>query len=243
MATEPPLEPAVSESETDAVRRRYAAREAGDYRYSLLNPAAMAAWQERQRAQAHLFVRLGWRDLAAKRLLEVGCGTGGNLLDFLRLGFEPENIHGIELLPERFAHARRVLSADTQLHLGDALAVDLAPESFDVVVAATVFSSLLDDAFQAQLAARMWSWVKPGGGVLWYDFTVNNPRNRDVRGVPVKRVQALFPQGRVQARRVTLAPPLARAAVPVHPALYTLLNCLPLLRTHVLAWVAKPESR
>ena len=243
MATELPPDPAVSESETDAVRRRYAARRSGDFRYSLLNPAAMAAWQERQRAQASLFARLGWRELADKRLLEVGCGTGGNLLDFLRLGFEPENIHGIELLHDRFAHARRVLPSGAQLHLGDALTVDLAPESFDVVVAATVFSSLLDDAFQAQLAERMWAWVKPGGGVLWYDFTVNNPRNRDVRGVPVKRVQALFPKGHVQSQRITLAPPLARAAVPVHPALYTLLNCLPPLRTHVLAWVAKPESR
>ena len=30
--------------------------------------------------------------------------------------------------------------------------------------------------------------LAPGGGVLWYDFTVNNPRNPDVRGVPMKRV-------------------------------------------------------
>ena len=30
----------------------------------------------------------------------------------------------------------------------------------------------------------MWAAVKPGGGVLWYDFTVDNPRNADVRGVP-----------------------------------------------------------
>jgi hypothetical protein len=87
----------------------------------------------------------------------------------------------------------------------------------------------------------MWSWVKPGGGVLWYDFTVDNPRNPDVRGVPLTRVRELFPEGDLRAQRVTLAPPLARAVVRVHPALYTLFNCVPLLRTHVLAWTAKPE--
>jgi len=104
-----------------------------------------------------------------------------------------------------------------------------------------VFSSLLDNAFQQCLAAAMWAAVKPGGGVLWYDFTVNNPRNPDVRGVPLARVRALFPQGHVQSQRVTLAPPIARAVTRVHPSLYPVLNALPLLRTHVLAWVGKPR--
>jgi hypothetical protein len=86
----------------------------------------------------------------------------------------------------------------------------------------------------------MWRWVRPGGAVLWYDFTLDNPRNADVRGVPLARVRALFPVGLVQTRRVTLAPPLARAVCRAHPALYTGFNVLPMLRTHVLAWIGKP---
>jgi ubiquinone/menaquinone biosynthesis C-methylase UbiE len=123
---------------------------------------------------------------------------------------------------------------------GDATQLDLAPASFDIVFASTVFSSLLDEAFQQRLADTMWRWVKPGGGVLWYDFTVNNPRNVDVRGVPLVRVRALFPQGRLQHERVTLAPPIARAVTRVHPSLYTVCNLVPLLRSHVLCWVQKP---
>jgi hypothetical protein len=76
--------------------------------------------------------------------------------------------------------------------------------------------------------------------VLWYDFTVDNPRNPDVRGVPLDEVRALFPQARISARRVTLAPPLARAVCRLSPSLYPLLNAVPLLRTHVLAWIEKP---
>ena len=48
------------------------------------------------------------------------------------------------------------------------------------------------------------------------------------------------PQGQVVHRRVTLAPPLARAVCRIHPRLYPVLNAVPLLRTHVLAWIAKP---
>jgi hypothetical protein len=129
-----------------------------------------------------------------------------------------------------------------QLWAGDASTLPVAPASQDIVLQSTVFSSLLDDGFQQQLATAMWRWVAPGGGVLWYDFTVNNPRNPDVRGVPLARLAQLFPQGRIHARRVTLAPPLARALCRFHPALYSVANALPLLRTHVLAWVAKPPG-
>ncbi len=226
-------------AEAQAVHERYARRTPNDARYSLLDPAALLAAQERQRAMLRLFARVGCTDLAALRLLEVGCGGGGNLLELLRMGFVPEHLCGIELLPERFAQARRVLPSALALIEGDALQAEVPPQSQDIVLAATVFSSLLDDAFQQRLADAMWRWVKPGGAVLWYDFTFDNPRNADVRGVPLARVRSLFPHGQVQARRITLAPPIARAVCGAHPALYGVFNALPMLRTHVLAWIVK----
>jgi SAM-dependent methyltransferase len=228
------------DDEIASVERRYARRVANDTRYSLLNPSALLPLQERQRAVLALFKRLGWTDLSTRRLLEVGCGSGGNLLDCLVMGFAPEHLAGIELLVDRFATARERLPARVELRHGDASTLPIAPHSLDVVMQATVFSSLLDDAFQQHLADAMWAAVKPGGGVLWYDFTYDNPRNPDVRGVPLSRVKALFPRGKVQARRITLAPPLNRLVTRVHPRLYTVFNTLPFLRTHLLCWIAKP---
>jgi SAM-dependent methyltransferase len=231
-------------SEAEQVRERYARRdERRDAdRYSLLNDAAMLIMQERHREVARLLARLGWFHLDVIRVLEVGCGGGSNLLDLLRLGCVPEHLSGIELLPGSVERARRVLPAAVHIFPGDAVALsDAIPaESQDIVYQATVFSSLLDDRFQQQMADVMWRWVRPGGGILWYDFVFSNPRNPDVRGVPVARIRRLFPHGQVRTRRITLAPPLARAATAVHPALYPVLNVCPFLRTHVLAWVAKP---
>ncbi len=237
---EDPQLPAVAVAETTAVQQRYARRSGLDDRYSLLRPEVWQMVHERQRAMLSLFVERGLTDLPALRVVEVGCGAGGNLLELLRLGLRPANLTGIELLPERLAAAREVLPVGVRLIEGDASVQPIAPASADMVLQSTVFSSLLDDAFQQQLADALWTWVRPGGGVLWYDFTVDNPRNPDVRGVPVARIRQLFPQGRLTVRRVTLAPPLARAVCRVHPALYRALNSLPLLRTHVLAWIAKP---
>ncbi|CAN7404258.1 MULTISPECIES: class I SAM-dependent methyltransferase [unclassified Variovorax] len=225
--------------ELDSVRERYDRRAAHDLRYSLLNPAALHMHQERQRAMVRLFARIGMTELHRIDLVEVGSGDGGNLLELLRMGCAPDRLSGIELLPERHAAARARLPAAVRLSSGDAAVASIEPASCDVVFVSTVFSSLLDDAFQQRLADAMWRWVKPGGGVLWYDFTVDNPRNADVRGVPLKRVRALFPQGQVHVQRITLAPPIARRVTAVHPSLYTLFNTIPLLRTHVLAWIAK----
>lgn len=232
----------MSDEELRRVVQRYARRAAADPeagRYSPLRPEVWQMMQERQRAMLKLFVALGWRRLDRLRLTEVGCGAGDNLLELLRLGFAPQHLGGIELLPERHAQACHRLPGAALLHLGDACVAPVAPESQDIVLQSTVFSSLLDDPLQRELADAMWRWVRPGGGVLWYDFVFNNPRNHDVRGVPVARLRELFPRARLRLQRVTLAPPLARACSAVHPALYTVFNTLPWLRTHVLAWLQK----
>lgn len=227
--------------EPHTVAERYARRNVGDL-YSMLRPEVWHGVQERQRAMLNLFYRnIGWKDLASLKLVEVGCGSGSNFFDFLRFGFLPHNLCGIELLPERADIARQNLPAVLKVYEGDANLIDIMPNSQDVVFQSVVFSSLLDDIFQRTLAHRMWQWVKPEGGVLWYDFIYKNPSNPDVRGVPVKRVRELFPEGKMIVRRMTLAPPISRRVSRVHPSFYTILNFFPFLRTHILCWIQKPS--
>lgn len=229
--------------ELEQIRQRYARREAlpAD-RYAPLQPDVQCRVHERQRAMAAMLRRQGWLDLAHRDVVEVGCGAGGNLLEMLQWGAAPERLAGIDLLEPRVQAARARLPAAVHLHAGDASTWPRADASADLVLQFTVFSSILDAAVQARLAQAMWRWLRPGGAVLWYDFTWDNPRNRDVRGLPLRRVRELFPQAVVHARRITLAPPLARRLCALHPALYPWANALPLLRTHVLAWLEKPAS-
>lgn len=228
--------------ESDAVRRRYAARTdiRVDWRYNFLNPAVFQSVFERQRHIAELLSQNATGKMADLHLVEVGCGEGGNLLEFLRYGMTPTHMQGLELLDARATVARQRLPEGLLLHVGDALCAPIAEESQDIVFQSVVFSSLLDHTFQNQLAETMWRWLKPGGSVLWYDFTFNNPKNPDVHGVDMRRIRELFPQGRINARRVTLAPPIARRVCRIHPSLYTVFNALPLLRTHLLCWIEKP---
>lgn len=208
--------------------------------YSPLNPAVYMGQQEKERVLIHWIKWAGLVPVHDKRVLEIGCGSGANLMQLIRLGFKPENLVGNELLEERSLVAQHHLPEATRILIGDATSNDLPEKSFDVVLQSTVFSSILDDAFQQRLANRMWSLVKNGGGVLWYDFSFNNPKNPDVRGVPVRRIRELFPDAEIiKVWRLTLAPPISRLVTKIHPSLYTLFNMLPVLRTHVLCWIRK----
>jgi SAM-dependent methyltransferase len=226
--------------ETRAVEARYARRDgaADAQRYSLYaNAAALQAQQERLRAMTRVWRAHGWSSLAGRSMLEVGCGSGGNLLDLLRLGATPEQLSGIELLPERANAARAALPNSVRILLDDACQCSISTGSQQAVLAFTLFSSLLDSNYRKHLARTLWQWVAPGGGVMVYDFTVNNPQNQDVRKLPLNELRSLFPDARLHSQRLTLAPPIARrlpapvlgaAAVLMHP-----------LRTHRLTWAIK----
>lgn len=226
------------DNELELIKSRYARRGIKKNQYNILKPSVYLTIQERERALLCLFSKK-FSNIHEKKVLEIGCGSGDNLLQLIRLGFSPENLIGNELLEERVNAARRCLPNTVQIVAGDACALCFPSESFDVVYQSVVFSSILDNAFQERLATRMWDMVKPGGGIIWYDFIYNNPANPDVRGVTLQRVRKLFPEGKISYSRVTLAPPLSRWITRIHPNGYHLLNVFPFLRTHILAWIEK----
>lgn len=219
------------------IEQAYARRPPADPRYHPLNPVQLQALQERERVLAAL-LRAHAAEPSQLNATELGCGAGGNLLMLLRLGFDPARLSGVELLPARAAAARALLPASLPIHEGDARSAPLPAASQDLVLLATVLSSVPDDGLQQQLADAAWRWLKPGGLLACYDFAFNNPANPDVRGVPVRRLRQLWPQGQPLAlRRLTLAPPLARR-LPV-AWIAPVNTCLPLLRTHRLLLLRK----
>jgi SAM-dependent methyltransferase len=171
--------------------------------------------------------------LGRRTLLEIGAGRGANVPYFSEFGFRPERMVLNELCPEKAADARRKFPC-VRVLVGDAASLD--GECYDVVVAATVFTSIRENGHRRRVAEAMWRLTKPGGGVLLYDFTWNNPWNPNVRKLTVAEIRRLFPAARPAVTRVTLAPPLARH-VPLW--LYRILRLCPWLRTSVVCWLRK----
>lgn len=165
------------------------------------------------------------------RVLDIGCGAGHELAKW-RASVAEKNLCGIDLLPTRVTHGRRVYPT-LPLVCGDASNLPFASHTFQLVTQFTVFTSILDADLKQQLAREMLRVLKPHGAILWYDYWFN-PTNPQTRGIPLREIRKLFPECSLRVRRVTLAPPLARWVVPRSYALYRLLHRITWLRSHYL---------
>lgn len=233
--------------EIEAIKKRYKRREdsglgLGASRYSPLTPSVYMQDAEKQRKIIECIRSCGISPLKEKRLLEIGCGRGDDALRFIRLGFLPENIVVNELLKERIEEAGNRLPGKVTTIYGDASEIDSSLGNFHVIFQSMIFTSILDDKFRKRLANAMWQRLHIGGGIMWYDFVYNNPKNMDVRGIGISEIQSLFPMGKIRYWRITLAPPIGRLVTMVHPSLYSAINIFPLLRTHVLCWIKKSST-
>lgn len=225
-------------AEKDRIRAAYAKRQ-GDTRYSWFIPGHLFMVQERERRVLAILERYGCTPLDTKKILEIGCGTGHWLREFIKWGARPDNITGVDLLPDRIADARRLCPEAVRLLCRNATKLEVSDATFDLVLQSTVFTSILDPGMKQEIAAEMLRVVKPDGLILWYDYHVNNPRNPDVRGVKKREIYQLFPECHIALRRITLAPPLARLLAPHSWLCCHLLERIPFLRTHYLGVIRK----
>lgn len=221
-------------SERERLLAEYQRREAIADRYAPWRSEEIFLRSQRRRVAAHLLVRAGLFPRPGQPCLEVGYGKLGWLGELLSWGLREADLHGIELDAERAGVAQRALPS-VDLRVGDATALPWENASFRLVVVSTVFSSVLDPVVRGLLAREIERVIAPGGGLLFYDFAVNNPVNDQVRGVSRREILQLFPSLRGEVRAVTLAPPLARRIAPWSWTVATCLEAVPFLRTHLVA--------
>ena len=233
------LSPDAARVEEARIRTAYAKRQRDDVRYSWFNPGHLFIMQERERRLLTLLRRHGFTLLDRYKILEIGCGTGYWLREFIKWGARPEHIAGVDLLSDRVTEAKKLCPEAVQILCGSAAELAFPSETFDLVLQSTVFTSVLDANMKHQMAAEMLRVVKPDGCILWYDYRVNNPWNADVRGINRREIAQLFPGCPMQLHGITLAPPLVRLLAP-----YSWLTCYVLgkvswLCTHYLGVVRK----
>ncbi len=234
------LLPESARVEEARIQMVYAHRQRHDARYSWFNPGHLFLVQERERRLLTLLQRHGFTLLDTYKMLEIGCGTGYWLREFIKWGARPENITGIDLLSDRVTEAKKLCPEAVQIQCGSAAELAFPSDTFDLVLQSTVFTSVLNSSLKQQMASEMLRVVKSDGLILWYDYHVNNPWNPDVRGVKRQEIEQLFPGCLIQLQRITLAPPLVRLLAPYSWLACYLLGKIPWLCTHYLGVITAP---
>jgi SAM-dependent methyltransferase len=204
-------------------------------RYRPWDPANLFLVQRREAALLELLSKHGKLPVGDRRILDVGCGSGHVLNRFLVYGAKLGNLTGVDLLENRVIAGREV-NPHLDIRVADASDLPFDDDTFDVVLAFTLFSSIKSPVMRMRVAEEVQRVLRPGGGLVWYDFWIN-PLNRDTESLGLRDIRRLFPGARVDARRATLAPPLVRSFIPHSRLFCELLEKVAPLRTHWLAWI------
>lgn len=168
-------------------------------------------------------------DPNSARVLSVPCGNGGGLITFLRLGFQPALLHGMDMLEERIREARERFP-NANFSFGEASRMEYADQMFDLVIESRLFVRLPDESLCARIAAEMVRVTKLGGFLLLADWRYSRPGKLRYVGLSKRRIKALFGVGSrcevVGHFSGALVPPVGRFLSKYASSLYFLVQRL-----------------
>jgi len=177
--------------------------------YSLLKLHNLLTYQRREREIVKLFQNNKIPSLKDYKILDVGCGIGGELRRFISLGANPDNLYGIDLTPERINIAKAI-SPNINFYCSNAELLNYENNYFDIIIQSVMFSSILDDNMKINIAKEMLRVMKPDGFILWYDFFYHNPHKNNVKGITIREIRNLFPGCLLQFKRIQIIKPILR---------------------------------
>jgi SAM-dependent methyltransferase len=160
------------EQEVAAIRETYAGFQRDQLTKKIwapFNPDEAAVRAQQLLSFAQLLRGAGRIDLEGLRILDLGCGTGRHLRQFLDMGAAPADVVGADL-DEISLHKARALSPNIRFELTCGPALPFGTE-FDLVTHHFVFSSIPSSAFREILAAEMLRVTRAGGLIYWWDMT------------------------------------------------------------------------
>jgi SAM-dependent methyltransferase len=237
----PPLDPLAEHIRADEerVKAEYA-RRADDPRlrryYARVGGAARQAAEDRLAVMVRTLDALGPR--ARLKILDVGCGRGGDLARLVDAGFHPARLAGIDPLESDVAIAKLAVPG-ADVRVGNGAGLPYQDGLFDATLQTTVLSSVVDPAVRAQIASEMLRVTRPGGMILSYDLRYVTDGNPNLVSIEPAELRRLFGGGgTLSVMSMTLALPIA-SRMPVRVA--RLLAAVPQLRSHNLAVTRKPD--
>ena len=173
------------------------------------------------------------QDTCRARVLDVGCGNGGNYYQLVRLSYRLNNITGIDINEERIEEGAKVY-LQSHFVVGDASQMVFPNGSFDLVYESTMFSTLPDDDLCASIASEMVRVCCLGGYLLLVDWRIPKPNNPNYNALTRKKLHKFFGIGErtklVAVTKGALVPPIGRFLSQYLPSMYFLVaRIFPLL--------------
>jgi ubiquinone/menaquinone biosynthesis C-methylase UbiE len=207
----------------------------------LANPEVLFQTLAFDRANITAFRKLRL-DRQKVRILDVGCGSGAGILQFLRLGFDPSKLVGVDMDEGRISEARCLLP-HVNFYCASADSMPFGDQSFDVVFESTMLGTLSSLPLLRSIAAEMIRVTKRGGFLVLSDWRYSKKGSGVKTAISRSQLNELFSIGSrttfVAKEDGALIPPLGRRISKAAPALYFLFQRLFPLASGQLTTVLK----
>ncbi len=177
-------------------------------------------------------------DFKSARVLDIGCGTGGDSTRLIELGFAASRMVLMDLRMDPAAVLRR--HSDLGVVVADAARLPFRDATFDVVYQSTMLSSVLDGRVRWAILGEVGRVLVPGGLFLSYDTRYPNPWNRRTRPLREQEVRAAVPGWSLWTWSATAVPQMVRMLAPVAIWACQILESIPPLRCHLVMAAIKP---
>ncbi|MDQ7773264.1 MAG: class I SAM-dependent methyltransferase [Elusimicrobiales bacterium] len=134
------------------------------------------------------------RNPSTAKVLDVGCGSGGDMFQLFRIGYLPENVYGVDIQRERLEAGKNLCHLVNFLS-EDASKMSFNSDYFDLVFESTMFATLPDDKVRAGIASEMMRVCKSGGHLLLLDWRTHKPGDSNYKALSRRELQKLFKVG------------------------------------------------
>jgi len=168
-------------------------------------------------------------DYANAKVCDIGCGSGSLLSKLTHIGFNPQNLTGIDISPERIADGN-MKYPNISLQCGDAQKLPFSTCSYDLTCESTMFVQITDERMSIEIAKEMIRVTKVGGFILLRDWRYGKFWDNSYLACCKKRVSQMFQVGTstvlLGTYRGAIIPPLGRFLSKNLPASYFLVSSL-----------------
>ncbi len=175
-------------------------------------------------------------------VLDVGCGRGDWLAQFVEWGLPRPHLMGLDLNHRRLREARKRLPG-VSFCVGEGRALPCESSRFSCVVLSLVLSTMQDEASARDLLLEVWRVLRPGGRLLIHDLKHVRPGRGGARLRTRHLPEVLAGQAAgLECRDLILLPPLARRLLPGWPGVVKILERRAVLRGHWMMRIDKEDS-